>query len=198
MKFLGFLSYVMESLNLHNFPPRVLSNTLNLLGVSLQWRGQFNEAEKYHTRASEIEMSLCGSARDADLLNVIYYNIMLALARQGRVAQAFAFREQHKTEIECVERIHGTCEERLERDRNDHEVYKQAENGLQTGNIRRGDTWWRFHQDVLNRTECRYGHLNEATIEEVSTTISPKARFWRHIFGERGSLGPFYHSNPLP
>jgi tetratricopeptide (TPR) repeat protein len=192
--FLDLLFDAVESTDLGNINPCILGQTLNVTGVVLQHHGLFEQAEKYHRRA----LSIYDVDWDTGLLDVIYYNIMLAMARQGRVAQAFAFRKKQNTEITRAEGIHGPLEQRLECDRNDHEVYKQADYGLRTGTIQRGDTWWTCHQDILNRTERRYGHLDvNGETEERSTTISPhqtsesgttKVSFWRRLFGKE--VGP--------
>jgi tetratricopeptide (TPR) repeat protein len=188
--FLDLLFDAEESAGLGNINPCILCETLNVIGVVLQQHGLFEEAEKYHRRA----LSIYDVDWDTSLLDVIYYNVMLAMARQGRVAQAFAFRKKQNTEITRAEGIHGPLEQRLERDRNDQDVYKQADDGLLTGTIQRGDTWWTCHQDILNRTERRYGHLdvNDET-EKRSTIVSPhrtsesgttKASFWRRLLGK--------------
>ena len=155
--------------------------TLNTYGVNLQHNGRFAEAETCHRNALEIYETYGKScavesplaSEQVGLLHIIYYNIMLAVARQGRVAEAMSFREKHMREIARAEAVYGNLTDRLKRDQNEKRIYDEASSGLRQGTIRRGDRWWTDNQGTLGKAERRYGNLAQnATPEELRTTIT--------------------------
>jgi tetratricopeptide (TPR) repeat protein len=131
-------------------------DVLNTYGALCQCRGDFCFAETLHRQALEKAL------QENKLIDVgiIYYNIMLAIARQpGRVAEAYAFREQHLAALNRVEAVNGDLNKQLSRFEHDRSIYEQAQNKLRLGQLAVGDTWWKEHDDALKRAEVMYGFL---------------------------------------
>ncbi|KAK5716359.1 hypothetical protein LTR17_016402 [Elasticomyces elasticus] len=164
-------------INTDDIPPHQMTSALNVLAVEMQRQGEFTEAESNHRKAlqmTSIEDFLPHTdGPRTELTDVIYYNIMLAIARQGRVAQAFAFREEHRTEVARAEQIHGALETRLEQDRTDFGTYKEAEIGLTRGSVVRGDAWWKSRGKTLVRAEMRYGRLEHNALFAQNPITEP-------------------------
>ncbi|KAH6985565.1 hypothetical protein EDB80DRAFT_590910 [Ilyonectria destructans] len=80
---------------------------VNAAGVMLQARGRFELAEAKHREALDVLKQLPEEALSTkdirELLEVAHYNIMLGLARQGRVAEALLYRDAHRNEIAPAE-----------------------------------------------------------------------------------------------
>jgi tetratricopeptide (TPR) repeat protein len=173
------------------------SDAMNTCGANLQQRGRFVEAETWHRKALEIhdtqppEDKSHLASEQVSLVDVIHYNIMLAVARQGRVAEAMAFREQYMEEVSRAEAVYGHLQERLERDENDKRIYDEAKSGLRQGTIARGDAWWTDNQRALDRAELRYDDLaQDAASEEPLTMVMTNEgkvhRFRRWLFPATG------------
>jgi hypothetical protein len=94
--------------------------------------------------------------------NVVHYNLMLAIARQGRTAEAYEYRTHYIEPIGQAEAIHGTLEVRLVQDRQDKAIYEQAQEMLASGRLGIGDVWWKEHEEVLLKTQMRYGSIEES------------------------------------
>ena len=97
---------------------------------------------------------------------------MLAVARQGRVLEARTFREQYLQEVSYAEAVYGKLDDRLQRDDNEKSIYDQASRGVRQGTISRGDPWWTENQQILERTERRYGKLLQSAVNEDIRTQS--------------------------
>ncbi|PVH95139.1 hypothetical protein DM02DRAFT_691373 [Periconia macrospinosa] len=90
-------------------------DALNNQAVYLQSKGEFVEAERQHFRSIE----LCEQAGQS-VPGLYLYNLMLAIARQGRLDEAREFRDKHLDEIAAEEASYGTlqhCMELSARDR---------------------------------------------------------------------------------
>jgi tetratricopeptide (TPR) repeat protein len=135
------------------------TNWHNTQGVAMQHKGRFEEAEKFHRRAIE----LCLLERIEEVSDLYWYNLMLAVGRQGRIEEALALRDEHKIEIETAELAFGTLEARLERDKFDLELYKQARGLIAAGLLPKDGEWWRANQNALSRAERRYGFLDRGS-----------------------------------
>lgn len=140
-----------------------IENILNNQGVDLQRKGRFEEAEQFHTRS----IDLCVK-NNKPVPDVFRNNLMLSIARQGRIDDAKAYREEYRAELEGPETAFGTMEVRMQRDQMDREVYEKAQMLLDTGQL--DEEWMQENSVVLKRTQDRYGKLERKrppVIEEV-------------------------------
>ncbi|KAL5590523.1 hypothetical protein FOBRF1_014080 [Fusarium oxysporum] len=98
-------------------PSLYTAGRANAAGVMLQARGRFELAEAQHREALDVLNQLPEEALAAknvrDLFNVSHYNIMLALARQGRVYEARIYRDGHRSDISPAEETYDALEEIL-------------------------------------------------------------------------------------
>jgi hypothetical protein len=129
-------------------------DTLNNQGVYLQWKGEFVEAEREHLYSIE----LCEQA-GKPVPGLYLYNLMLAIARQGRSDEAREFREKHLAKLAAEEAIYGTLQQRVEQSAQDRQVYEEAQVLLQKGKITREGEWWVARKWQLIRAENLYGEI---------------------------------------
>ena len=99
---------------LDNAQPRDLILIYNTRGIWSQRYGRFAEAERCHRLALELCISKESQESERNLAPVLRYNIMLAMARGGRLDEALHFRDTHREEISSEEIIYGALETRLE------------------------------------------------------------------------------------
>jgi tetratricopeptide (TPR) repeat protein len=133
-------------------------DALNTLGVFKQQQGQYEEAEKYHKQALEINLAFCESK---DMQGLLRYNIMLAIARSGRIEEAEAYRLKYLTLIAQSENNYGDLDTRMAEFRNDESIYFQAKEMATKGVLRVDDPWYRENFKVIQRGEARYGALKK-------------------------------------
>ncbi|EMT68942.1 Calcium-independent phospholipase A2-gamma [Fusarium odoratissimum] len=142
-------------------PSLYTAGRANAAGVMLQARGRFELAEAQHREALDVLNQLPEEALAAknvrDLFNVSHYNIMLALARQGRVYEARIYRDGHRSDISPAEETYDALEVRLERDMKDKQVYDQTVAMMASGDLVPTDQWWLDHDISLQRAQKRYG-----------------------------------------
>ncbi|KAM0082382.1 hypothetical protein ACKRZS_005454 [Fusarium odoratissimum] len=142
-------------------PSLYTAGRANAAGVMLQARGRFELAEAQHKEALDVLNQLPEEALAAknvrDLFNVSHYNIMLALARQGRVYEARIYRDGHRSDISPAEETYDALEVRLERDMKDKQVYDQTVAMMASGDLVPTDQWWLDHDISLQRAQKRYG-----------------------------------------
>jgi hypothetical protein len=143
------------SIRLSEIPrPEAYAVTLNNFGVHHQMRGQYEQAEKAHLD------SIDSCLRQNGKVPAIYrYNLMLAIARQGRLDEAFAFREAHRAEILGQEGAFGALEHRLEEDARVRQIYDQARALAGSGKLDKDGEWWQANEKELQRAEFRYGMI---------------------------------------
>ena len=131
-------------------------------------KGLFRQGEQALLRALSMDLK---DKEGPETCKVIDYNMMLAIARQpGRQAEAYAFREKHIDEIADLEAKYGELPARLQQDREDLTVYKQAKSRLEGGQLVFGDEWWVKNEKALNRAELRYDLL----FTDIPTTDDPE------------------------
>ncbi|KAG5790214.1 hypothetical protein H9Q69_010714 [Fusarium xylarioides] len=142
-------------------PSLYTAGRANAAGVMLQARGRFGLAEAQHREALDVLNQLPEetlSAKNArDLFNVSNYNIMLALARQGRIYEARIYRDEHRREISPAEETYDSLEVRLDRDIKDQQLYDQTVAMMASGDLTPTDQWWLDHAISLERAQKRYG-----------------------------------------
>ncbi|EAQ84418.1 hypothetical protein CHGG_08432 [Chaetomium globosum CBS 148.51] len=129
-------------------------NSLNSHGVYHQFHGRYREAEAMHRRVIQ-------ELRDQpdDPLNPLsHYNLMLAIARDDREDEAFAFRREHAHLIAPMEAIYGTLEQRQDERQKEMSVYEEAKALIERGSLRRSDQWWLDNGAVVGRVGSRLGH----------------------------------------
>ncbi|KAK3897374.1 hypothetical protein C8A05DRAFT_39074 [Staphylotrichum tortipilum] len=97
---------------------------LNLAGVLLQHRGRYAEAEAQH-RAALAELAL-RSGQNESMNQMEHYNLMLAIARDARVDEARAFREEKRELVAPMEAVYRTLDARLEQGERERGVYDEA------------------------------------------------------------------------
>jgi hypothetical protein len=140
-------------------------------GVYLQSKGAFEEAEQQHVRSIE----LCVQA-GIPVPGLYLYNLMLAIARQGRLDEAEMFRQEYVAEIAPEEAMYGALPQRMERSAQDQRIYEQAQILLRQGKITKDGEWWRARELQLNRAENIYGVIDVQPVvvatKEISRMIS--------------------------
>lgn len=137
---------------------------LNNQAVDLQHKGRFEEAEAAHRRAIDLWLA----QEKGQIPDVYYYNLMLAIGRQGRVEDACALRETHRAELEAAEAALGTLEERLEEDKGVHNLYLQAQTMLDAGDASRDGEWWQVNARALLKAEQCYGILKPRLLSDTA------------------------------
>ncbi|KAH7147647.1 hypothetical protein DER46DRAFT_580087 [Fusarium sp. MPI-SDFR-AT-0072] len=144
-------------------PSLYTADRANAAGVMLQARGRFELAEAQHREALDILNQLPEEALATknvrDLFNVSHYNIMLALARHGRVYEARFYRDGRRSDISLAEETYDALEVRLERDMKDKQVYNLTVAMTASGDLTPTDQWWLDHAISLQRAQERYGFL---------------------------------------
>ncbi|KAF5547046.1 calcium-independent phospholipase A2 [Fusarium phyllophilum] len=142
-------------------PSLYTAGRANAAGVMLQARGRFVLAEAQHREALDVMNQLpeetLAAKKAQDLFNVSHYNIMLALARQGRVYEARIYRDGHRNEISPAEETYDSLEVRLDRDMKDQQIYDQIVAMMASGDLNPADQWWLDHAISLERAQKRYG-----------------------------------------
>jgi tetratricopeptide (TPR) repeat protein len=129
-------------------------NSLNSMGVHYQTFGRYAEAEAIHRRLiHELQ-----GRQDHELNELSHYNLMLAIARAGRVDEAFEFRKGHQTLIAPMEDRYGTLEQRIEERQRDLRVYEEAKERIAQGSLRQSDQWWAENASVVGRVGTLLGH----------------------------------------
>lgn len=136
-----------------------ITTGINNKGAQLQREGLFEEAEKLHSQS--IELNLEGGL---EVPGVYRYNLMLSIARQGRLEEAYNYRTFYSAQLEGPEETFGTLEVRLRRDETDRVAYHEAQQLLDTGQSMES-VWTKDNEQILWRAEIRYGKLK---IPEVS------------------------------
>ncbi|KAM0323171.1 hypothetical protein ACHAQA_009021 [Verticillium albo-atrum] len=146
----------------------------NTRGVHLQQRGRAVEAEACHRDALKglLEWESMGPEKpktpglltEKDVLETratYHYNIMLAIARQGRFEHARAYREENKMQLEYAENTWGPLETRMARDEKDKRIHAEAQRRLLEGEVPSDDPegWWVQNDVNLSRAKVRYGVL---------------------------------------
>lgn len=106
-------------------------------------------------------------------LQIAYYNLMLAIARQpGRQAEAFVLREKYLEKISAAEEKHGHLSLRLQRDEEDFQIYQEAKTKIEHQQMSFGDAWWTEHEKTLERAELRYGVLfQDVFYDEIESDL---------------------------
>jgi hypothetical protein len=148
--------------------------TLNGQGVYSQSKGEFVEAERQHLRSIE----LCEQAGEP-VPEIYLYNLMLAIARQGRLDEAREFRETHLAKLAAEEATYGTLQQRMERSARDRQVYEEALVLLQTGKITREGEWWAARKWQLTRAENLYGAIKAQPIVATENSRTKTRRIFR-------------------
>jgi tetratricopeptide (TPR) repeat protein len=147
--------------------------TLNGQGVYSQSKGEFVEAERQHLHSIE----LCEQA--GELIPGVYlYNLMLAIARQGRLDEAREFREKHLAELAAEEARYGALQQRMERSARNRQIYEEAQSLLQKGEITREGAWWAARKWQLTWAENLYGEI----IAQPAVTAENSRTRTRRIF----------------
>jgi tetratricopeptide (TPR) repeat protein len=145
---------------------------INSRGVSFQKLGKFKEAEAYHREA-------IARARDKGTTASCYiysYNIMLAMARQGRMEDALSYRSQHLDEVSRAEAIYGVLEARMDQDEKSKSLYDEAVLRIRQGESRGTGSWWEENDEAVSRAEVRYGkirHLDQPQAEDAEVEAAP-------------------------
>jgi tetratricopeptide (TPR) repeat protein len=132
---------------------------MNHRGASLQKQRHFKDAEEAHRTA----ISQAEAAKETRDYSWYHYNLMLAVARQGRLEEACKYRIQHMDIISKEERTFGTLESRLEKDRKDKATYDEAAARLLREGSHNDGPWWEESKEALHRAELRYGKLEKTT-----------------------------------
>jgi tetratricopeptide (TPR) repeat protein len=147
----------------------------NTTGVHLQHSGRYQEAESLHCLAiqglceyysSDSFQPVAGLSTEKEffeLQSVFHYNIMLSIARQGRVEEGFKYRKQHQRILEYAETEYGALTTRLEQDAEDRNIYEEATARIRSGTGSRGDKWWTMHEKEIGRAERRCGRIEEVS-----------------------------------
>ncbi|EEY15753.1 conserved hypothetical protein [Verticillium alfalfae VaMs.102] len=146
----------------------------NTRGVHLQQRGRAAEAEICHRDAMKglVEWGSMGLDRPPvpginsmkdyeETVSTYHYNIMLAIARQGRLGHAHAYREENIRSLEFAETSWGPLDVRMQTDEMDRLVHAEAQKRLLDGDVPSDDPegWWMQHDVNLSRSKMRYGVL---------------------------------------
>ncbi|EXA32212.1 hypothetical protein FOVG_16583 [Fusarium oxysporum f. sp. pisi HDV247] len=150
----------------------------NFMGVCLQRGGRPEWAEALHREAIQglLAWQALGPQRPKMLdlsseqdiqeaLSTYHYNVMLSIARQGRVKDALRYREDQGSVIEFAEGKYGALEKRLEMDERDRMVYEEARHKIERRECKEEDAdgWWAEHVAEVLRAETRYGPLTKQT-----------------------------------
>ncbi|KAG7120410.1 Calcium-independent phospholipase A2-gamma like protein [Verticillium longisporum] len=158
----------------------------NTRGVHLQQRGRAVEAEICHRDAMKglVEWGAMGadsppvpginSVKDyEETVSTYHYNIMLAIARQGRLEHARAYREENKRSLEFAETFWGALEVRMQTDEMDRLVHTEAQKRLLDGDVPSDDPegWWMQHDVHLSRSKMRYGVLKVSKAGENMVAV---------------------------
>ncbi|RDW56410.1 hypothetical protein BP6252_14164 [Coleophoma cylindrospora] len=130
-------------------------NSFNNVGVNHQVRGRFEQAEKCHLASIE-----CFPKQSDEVPALYRYNLMLAIARQGRVDEALVLREGHRAEILVQEQIFGALEHRLAEDARIRDLYEHALVLADSGKLEKEGEWWLANEIELRRAEYRYGLID--------------------------------------
>ena len=136
-------------------------------GLHYQSTGEFEQAEKAHIES----IQLCVKQNEGVPTMYRYY-LMLAIARQGRLDDAFALREAHRAEILEQEGELGTLEEYLEDDVQGRQFYDEACTLAASGRLVRGGEWWKANETALISTQLRYGIIDIPP--PAATEIGPR------------------------
>ena len=151
----------------------------NTYAVYLQQTGRFSESEKVLRGLGDLIKSVQRGPTDNAMYDVVYYNLMLAVARQGRVDEAKMVRSAHQAEVQRAESIHGELEKRLACDAEERAVYDEAQRRLDSGQVSREgmktDEWFATHQKTLRKTQLKYGKLQTPQLEVVEEVVAATA-----------------------
>lgn len=144
---------------------------LNNRGVYAQSKGNFKLSEMCYRQA--IDLFLSSRGEGTAVPNVILYNLALVIARQGRLAEAKAFCNEHLEQIGVIEAKWGMIETSLELDAADRALYVHAKSMLEAGQIARCDEWWTANLKALSRAQGWYGRLEPPKMapSEVVTSV---------------------------
>lgn len=141
----------------------------NTYAVFLQQTGRFDESEKVLRGLSTLIKDAQEEPTDSSMYDVVYYNLMLAVARQGRVDEAKMVRSAHLSEVQRAEAMHGDLERRMVGDGEERAVYEEAQRRLDSGKISREgmktDEWFVRHRKTLKKTQLIYGKLQLPTLD---------------------------------
>lgn len=151
----------------------------NNRGLYFHKRGKYKDAEHHH-RAAITQ----AEAKEDAVSSVFYYNVMLAIARQGRLEEARSYRKQNLDFISKAEDIHGTLEARMEKDQSDKAIYEEAASKIKRGELYNSGSWWSKNMEALRRAELRYSKLEQlpqsaagSDRDETKTQKQSKDRF---------------------
>ena len=107
-----------------------------------------------HRQAKEVYLSAPDYEANDSVLDIICYNTMLAIARQGHIANAYAFRDAYQGNIYRAEKLHGTLDTRIKQDKDNRSLYEEAERVLGLGKFSRQGSWWIRNEIALKRAEA--------------------------------------------
>ena len=100
------------------------------------------------------------------LEGLIHYDLMLAIALQGRADDARRYRDTHLALITPEESKQGNLDQKLRLISEEKELYDKAKGILAARNSKVPESWWTENRVALNRAQLRYGLLVPATAEE--------------------------------
>lgn len=182
----------MKTAQLDEMDPFKYPDHTNTYGVFAQKQGNFEYAEQLHRLALDQTMAYPERSSE-DIVDLIHYNIMMAIARQpGRLDETYLFRQQHMERILRVEAIHGDLTTRLQKIKLDREIHDETARRLAAREIRFGDAWCEEHEEVLARTELLYGLLEEPQDEaQGRAAVTDQIQ----VAGPKGHMKTFSKSN---
>lgn len=138
---------------------------------------------------------------DKSMEGPIHYNLMLAIALQGRPDDARRYRDTHLALITPEESKRGDLEQQLRLVREAKELYDKAKGILAGRNSKVPESWWTENRVALNRVQLRYGLLVPATAGEdrgpygdASDTVLKKQK--RKPRGLGGIIDKLHRTSP--
>ncbi|KAM0274867.1 hypothetical protein ACHAQH_007792 [Verticillium albo-atrum] len=173
----------------------------NTRGVHLQQRGRPLEAETCHRDAivGLLEWEAMGASRPMvpgmdtvkdfeDTLSTYLYNTMLAIARQGRMDHARAYREENKMKLQFAEKTWGDLEIRMRTDEADRVVHTEAKRRLLEGEVPSDDPegWWVQNDVHLSRAKMRYGPIKVQSPEDEPVAALVDESIGQYVEGDPG------------
>lgn len=131
------------------------SEALQTISVLFQRLGNSQKAEELLLKAlQDIRLE-----DDKSREGLIHYDLMLAVARQGRVQESRRYRDTHLDLITPKESRYGDLDSVLRREREEKDLYDEAKGLIAARQSKVSKIWWNKNRIALNRAQLRYGLL---------------------------------------
>lgn len=167
------------------------SIALHNVSILFQYLGKPHKAEELLLKAlQDVKLE-----EDKSREGRVHYDLMLAVAGQGRIDDARRYRDTHLALINPEESKYGDLDLVLRLEKEEKELYDKAKGMIAARRSKVLESWWTEHRIALNRAQLKYGLLVPESVEGGSHPYDDasdptkkqqkgKSRGWGSVIGK--------------